>query len=211
MTKQFNIKDEIQVTDDLDKKPTAPDDLDADASAIENLKIAEAIQDFISDLKKLEKIEKYDPKNDSIFSHKAWRERSDSTNTESKSSDIYNTWLETAVIQLISTAENDSVGNISDILPICEGRDCREFRVSVESTANDLSLSFTFTKSTQERAKANVQRFNEIFVAKKIGLKKTTILPIYENTKVTFENNQILIVTRLPRAGLDAKLATRAK
>jgi len=213
MTKQFNVKDEVEVKDDLDKKPATSesDDLDADVSAVENLRIAEALQGFILDLKKLEKIGKYDPKADLVFSHKLWKEGFDSTNTVSKNSDIYNPWLETAVGQLISTAENESIRNISDILPSCDGQECREYRVTVESTANDLSLSFAFTKSTPEAARDAAQRFNEVFISKKAAFRTTAVLPIYENTRVTFENNQVTIVTRLPRAGLDSLLAANAK
>ena len=212
MTRQFNVKDEIEVKDDLDKNPKRADELDQDVEVVKNLKIAEAIANFISDLRKLEKIGKFSPNEDSIFSHKVWTEEYDTTQSASANSDISNPWLRTAVEQLISNAENGYVISLSDRIDTCSNkRLCRESRVEVVNRANDFSLTFVFKKTSPEVARLTAERFAEVFVTKKVALKNSIKLPIYQNIKVTSENNQVFIVTRLPRAGLDSLLATDAK
>ena len=207
LTRNFDIQNEIEFKDDLDKKP---DDLTKDVEIISNFRIAEAITNFVSDLKKLESIGKFDSTKDWNFSHKLWSEHFDGTYSVSKNSDIYNPWLETAISQLISTAEPEYLDSVSDYLPNCDKRNCRETIVKVESNANGFSLNFTLTKSTPEKAKFAADEFNKVFISKKVALKNTINLPIYENTKASSENNQIFIVTRLPRASIDALLAEKS-
>ncbi len=211
LTRNFELQDEIEVTDDLDKKPERVGDLDEDADAIENLKIAESITAFLLDLKKLESIGKFDPKEDGVFSHKIWLEDFGGTTTTSKNSDISNPWLETAIGRLIANTEFEGTSSVPDWRITCEGRNCREPRVEVLSTADDLTLKFAFTKSSPESAKAAAMRFSEIFQNKKASLRNSVQLPVYESTTSIHETNQVFIVTRLPRAGLDSLLATNAK
>ncbi len=209
--KQFNVKDEVEVKDDLDKNPKSVDELDQDAEVVKNLKVAEAIANFISDLRKLKRIGKLSANEDSIFSHKIWNEDYDSIQSTSINSDISNPWLRTAVDQLISSAENGSVSSISDRIADCDKKPCREWRVEVVTKANDFSFAFVFKKISPEAARLAAERFAEVYVGKRVALKNSINLPVYENTKVTSENNQVLIVTRLPRAGLDSLLAKDAK
>ena len=212
MTRQFNVEDEIEVKDDLDKKPGQSDDLEKDAIVVGNLRIAEALTTFLSDLKKLESVGKFNSKQDLVFSHKLWLKEFGTTNNFSKNSDISNPWLETAVSELISKAEDWDTTSISDWLSrACEGHDCRKSSIEVVSTTSEFSLKFGFEKSSAETAKAAAERFIEVFAAKKAGLRGTTQIPVYESIKCVAENNQVFIVTRLPRAGLDALLATDAK
>ena len=209
LTRQFDIQNEIKVKDDLDKKPDS-DELAEDVETTSKFKIAEAITNFMSDLKKLESIGKFNPQNNWNFSHKLWSEHFDGTFSVSKNSDVSNAWLETALSQLISTAEPEYLSSVSEYLPNCNSRNCRETVVKVEANANEFSLSFTLTKSTPEKAKFAAEAFNKVFVSKKIAIKNAVNLSIYENTKVTSENNQVFIVTRLPRGSLDALLAKDA-
>ncbi len=211
LTRNFDIQNEIEVKDDLDKKPKNNDELNDGVELIQQLNIAKAINNFLDDLKKLESIGKFNPKTDWNFSHKVWLQEFGATNSSSKNSDIYNPWLETAVRQLISTTEPEYLSSISDYLPNCNGESCRETAVEIESNGNEFSLTFSFTKSSFDQAKVAAIAFNKVFVSQKIALKKTANLPIYENTKVTSENNQVFIVTRLPRGSLDELLKQDAK
>lgn len=211
MARQFDIQDEIEVKDDLDKKPRTDNDLDQNAEAIESLKITEAISEFLVDIKTLESIGKVNGTEDWIFSHKVWLEEFALTNAASKNSDISNPWLETAAGQLVANAGRSTTSSVSPWLANCSDRNCRESSVEVSSNANEFFLKFGFIKSSPERAEATAMRFSEIFVARKVELKNSRKLPIYENTRCAAENNQVFIVTRLPRAGLESLLAKDAK
>lgn len=208
MTRHFDIQNEIEVKDDLDKNPKN-NGLAEDVEIISKFKIAEAITNFVADLKKLESIGKFNQTTEWNFSHKLWREQYDGTYSVSKNSDVYNPWLETAIGELISTAEPEYLDSVSDYLPNCDKRNCRETITKVESNSNEFSFSFTLTKSTPEKAKLTANAFSKVFISKKVALKNTANLSIYENTKVTSENNQVFIVTRLPRGSLDALLARK--
>ena len=206
---KFDVKSEIEVKDDLDKNPDESDEISEDAKLVRQLKIAQAITNFLSDVRKLESIGKVDSKQNLIFSHKVWLEEFDGTITTSENSDIPNPWLKTAVEQLISEAEPEYLSSISDYTSGCREKNCRESSVKIESSANEFALSFTFTKSNSEKAKFAAEEFNRIFLSQKIALKQAVNLPFYENTKATSENNQVFIVTRLARASIDELLADK--
>ncbi len=209
MTRHFDIQNEIEVKDDLDKKPKNDNELNQDIELIKKLEIAKAINIFLDDLKKLESISKFNSKTEWNFSCKFWLEEYGTTQTSSKNCNVSNPWLETAVVQLILAAKPFDVYSISEYLPNCNGESCRETSINVDSNANEFSLTFSFKKSTSQKAKIVAEAFNKVFITQKVALKNSVNLPIYENTKATSENNQVLIVTRLPRGSLDALLARK--
>ena len=211
LTSKLEVKDRIEKKDDLDKKPDGYDGLEEEVELVQNLKIAEALSNFVADLNKLESIGKFNRAKDGIFLHKIWLEEYDSTMSASSNSNIENVWLQTAVKQLISNTEPQYLSSISNYLPNCKGKTCRESSVFVESSANEFSLTFIFTKSTAETAKIAAETFGKIFLQQKIALRNRKNLAVYENTKVTSENNQVFIVTRLPRGSLDALIAKDAQ
>lgn len=51
--------------------------------------------------------------------------------------------------------------------------------------------------------------FGKYFEQESVVRKNEPLGKIYENTKVTFENNQVFIVTRLPRGSIDSLLAQK--
>ena len=212
-TRNFELVDEIEVKDDLDKNPGQNGDVEKDAEIINNLKIVEAIRGFLNDIKALESINKLDLKKDGLFVHKVWLEEFGQTNTSSKNSDIQNPWLETAVAQIIARSHDWELSSVADWVPkACNGDDCRQSSVKISLTTNEFSLEFSFDKSSPETAKAAANRFSEIFEKKKkASLRGTNELSAYLETECISKNNQVFIVTRLPRAGLDALLAKHAK
>lgn len=210
-TRNFNVQDEIEVKDDLDKNPEKNEELSADVELVKRLNIVQAIGIFLEDLRKLESIDKFNPQKEWNFSHKVWLEEYDSTNSTSTNSDIDNPWLRTAIEQLTSTAVPESFSSISDYLPICERSSCRQSNIKVESNNNEFSLSFTFTRSNAEKAQLTAKAFEKFFAEQKIEQKNSFDSKIYENAKVTSENNQVFIVTRLPRGSLDDLLKQDAK
>jgi hypothetical protein len=209
-TRTFNVQDEIEVKDDLDKKPNDYDGLEEDIKKIEDLDIATSILSFIINLKKLESIDKLQPQEDLIFSHIVSSEEFTTTAHTSQNSDVLNPWLKTAIEEITSNTP-PLFSWISDYTPNCNGELCREDSIRIESNANEFSLTFLFTKSTPEKAKLAAEEFNRVFVSKKVALKNAVSVAVYENTKSISENNQVFIVTRLPRGSLDELLKQSAK
>ena len=213
LTRNFDIQVEAEIKDDLDKKPDDYEGLEKDIEKVGNLNLAKSILDFISDLKKLESIGKLQTGTDLNFSYKNWKTDFGTTVRSSQNSDISNPWLETAVGQLAFAAAPPLFSEISDYTSNCEEEEttCREDSVKIEINSDELVLTYGFTKSTVEKAKIAAEKFNQLFVSKKDTAKETTVRRIYENTKAVSENNQIFIVTRLPRGSIDSLLAKNAQ
>ncbi len=62
LTRNFDIQNEIEVKDDLDKKP------DDEIEKIREIDIAQALIIFAEDLQKLQSIGKYNPLDENVFS-----------------------------------------------------------------------------------------------------------------------------------------------
>lgn len=206
-TRNFDIKSETVVEDDLDKKPD--DAFNEDVAVIEKYKIAAAIIDFVADLKKLESIGKFDSQADWDFSYRTVLEEFGTTNRISKTSDFVNRWLEPAVEELLLKTRSAYPSTVSEYLLNSEKQNSRETTVEVRSADGEFLLNFGFVKKSPEQASAAVDAFNRFFIAKKVAVKNKAALSIYENTKAHAENNQVFIVTRLPRASIDELLTDR--
>ena len=205
LTRNFDIQSEIVIEDDLDKKPD--DAVNEDVAVIEKYKIAEAIIDFVADLKKLKSIGKFDSENDWSFSQKIVFEEFTTTVQTSKTADFANRWLEPAVADLTLKLQPEDLSTVSEYVLNPEKQNSRETVIEVQSTTGEFLLRLCFAKKSPEQARLVADAFNRFFVAQKVGLKHKAALSIYENTKAHTENNQIFVVTRLPRASIDALLA----
>ncbi len=85
-------------------------------------------------------------------------------------------------------------------------------KVRFTSENGELTIKITSEKETAKSAADFANLYNTAF---EIGVcsKDTDAKPkiIYENSKATFENNQVFIITRLPRGSLDELLKQNAK
>jgi hypothetical protein len=70
-----------------------------------------------------------------------------------------------------------------------------------------LTLKISFTKSNAEQFADFLNREFSFY----FSVENTLTKELYENAKVTSENNQVFIVTRLPRGSLDELLKQDAK
>lgn len=203
--RNFDIKDEFEFKDDLDKKPSDPDEIAEEAELINGIDFLKAITNFTDDLRKLRTIGKFDPDKDFVFSHHVWTKHFYGIGETSKSGDIYNPWVATAAEQLTGLVSPEGLSILSDKIADSE-RAGGEHSVSILSTPADFSISIGFTKSSPERAQLMTQRLAALFASEKPVTRKNTGLPVHENTAVTFQNNQVFIVTRLPRGSIDPLL-----
>jgi hypothetical protein len=80
--------------------------------------------------------------------------------------------------------------------------------INVEAVSGNWALKISFSKSN---AALFAEFLNREFSTSADAAKDKTLKQIYENTKATSENNQVFIVTRLPRASIDSLLARNAQ
>ncbi len=75
--------------------------------------------------------------------------------------------------------------------------------ISLQANSKGLSLKISFSKSKAEQF---AEFLNREFSTSADSVEDTLLKQIYQNTNVTSENNQVFIVTRLPRAAIDSLL-----
>lgn len=207
LTRNFDINNEIVFEEDLDKKPD--DDLAQNVEKCENLKIAEALVNFLANLKEQEKRGNFDPIRDRCLFYRTESEEFESRNITNIEADIEADWLKEIIGNLISTAQTKDVQSISGWTANSENRNSRKSSVEIKSDYNEFSLTFAFNKKSSKTAKIAAKCFQDIFVDKKVRAQSLTETVIYENTVSFSENNQVFIVTRLPRASIDALLTEK--
>lgn len=216
MTKQFNVKDEIEVKDDLDKKPDdCSENLSERAKQLLNLDVvSEGVISFVGDLDQLFKIGKI--AKDEQFDFDFTRKVAGGGVETSYPSFTHNRWAQMAAA--------DNVEGIISL--ICPWNGCEYFRKDPESgfdvsvtnvsyvlDSNDLVIKITTEQKDSEEAGKLAAIYEEAF---RIGACSTVYSEpaeriVYKNTKAAFSQSQVFIVTRLPRAGLDSLLAANAK
>lgn len=118
---------------------------------------------------------------------------------------------------------NDHVSSITDLTAEKISRDLSKLE-NVYFKKSDRLGSFDFTFAIEPKdfllkvkhnydwtkdAEAISGIFGKYFEQESVVRKNEPLGKVYENTKVTFENNQVFIVTRLPRASIDSLLAPK--
>lgn len=205
LTRDFDIKNEIVFEDDLDKKPD--DELAKDIEKVENFKIAEALIEFFANLKEQEQLGRIESINDLTLAYKTELEEFGKTNISIKETNTVADWFDELIANIISTSQSDDVRSISDWLINSENNNSRKTSVEIKLDQTEFLLTFTFNKKSSKIAEIKSRSFQEVFVNKKVKSKNSAEGLIYDNVNVISENNQIFIVTRLPRASIDALLA----
>ena len=209
MTRQFDIQNEIEFKDDLDKKPD-DESIDFENSLDSYFK---EVADFVKDLQKLHKIEKFDADYDKFkineLSFVPCNVDGDPIRTAQISKIIDNRWLEPAITDAIYSFEGWNF--LSDCL-----KD-NKFKTGISTNSglklvydkSELKIEISAFKSSSQRAEQLVANFIKALKIYELDDEEVIVKKLYENTKVTSENNQVFIVTRLPRGSLDALLAQK--
>jgi len=82
--------------------------------------------------------------------------------------------------------------------------------VKFELNQNDFVAQISFDAASADKANQLIKLYNDSFALGACGLSDSQ-KTFYQNTRATFENNQVFIVTRLPRGSLDELLKQNAK
>jgi hypothetical protein len=211
LTKQFNVRDEIEFKDDLDKKP---DDERSPVTASVQIYL-EDVEYFLASLGRLENRGKFDIKKDTfdvvqstllpcVDSNIAGRYtpvKFDSTSEPSRPALEYFSRGMVYGYSLGDCVPNNEFKNV-------EAVDSRfNFRLDKKEFTVDLAVK----KQTPQRA-IDLQRELEstlaLYAAKSDRTLRKTII---ENTRFRSENDQVFVILRLPRGSLPSLLSTDAK
>lgn len=214
-TRNFEITDEIEVKDDLDTKP---DDERADERSEVRLSLLTYFQDveyFVKTLRRLGGTKYFDAAGDSFEVDQttqlpcisANRIGSYTANKFVTKNEQLRPWLE-SFSKLLTDGYSlgDCLPN-SRFAPV-ETTDSKfNFRLDNKAFAIDVAVR----KSSPEAAKLLAADIADTFAALRRSEADTVRQKLYEATKFRSENDQIFVVTHMPRAALDPLLAKDAK
>lgn len=211
MTREFSVKDEIEVKDDLDTKP---DDERSPVSASIQIYL-EDVEHFLASLGRLKSKGKFNPNTDSfnvvanvmlpcVDSNLAGRYtpiRFDSTSESAR-----------PVIEYFSGAM-DYGYSLGDCLGNNEfnGVSATDSRFNFRLDREAFSVNVAVKKQSPQRA-LEILREMESTLRLYSGRENSKLRQrIIESTFFRVENDQVFVITRLPRAGLDSLFANDAK
>lgn len=209
MTRDFDIKNEIEFKDDLDTKPD--DEIKNLVGSIEDY--FEDLEEFIEDLQNLHSIEKFDLDNDrfsiSELGFVARNVDGDPLYTKSSDNKIDKRWLEPALID--AHYRFDGWSNFSDCFqPDQYSKSvstCLDFKLKYDESA--LEQQITVFKSSAKRAEQLAANFNEAFRLYELSEDEIIVKELHKNTSFSFKDSQFLIITHLPRASIDELFARK--
>ena len=214
MTRQFNVKDEIEFKEDLDNKP----DNEEIKAFLEN-SFESALLTFVRDLRELKEQKKYKAiGKDSFWISYYHNFCAEGREDAGSSTSAVPHWIEKPFLALHSNLDLASRWKSSDLpafieLPAnsSEGSVCKSFTLSSELNKSDISVEVSFSRGDAINASHLVGKINEYLLKRSEGLRSPLTEQIYLYTKATSNSTNVLIVTRLPRAGLDVLLASASK
>ena len=211
LTRDFDLKKEIVLEDDLDKKP---DDEKTDDYAGSLQNYLEEIESFVFHLQKLHKKELFNLDRDSFTIIRqinvACNVEGDPAASTSFTKSVDNPRLDAEVTDAVAII-SDNWGRLSD----CVKDEKRENFFSTGSKLKvfydnaQLRIEISAPKLTKQRAEFLAEKFKQEYSLYKPDGLKGRVKTVYENTSFNSENNQVFIVTRLPRAAIDDALAEK--
>lgn len=212
LTRNFEISEEVEVKDDLDKKPApTEDELD---KAIEDY--SKSIEGFIKNLNKLRSIDEFDGDWDTFDTERTAHSPCPGTGTlqSNEDSKYIDRWLVPAIAEAQFIAEH--FFGLADCLPdsrFVNRNHAKSTGIKLKYDKSELVHELSIKLESERRAtalhnglRAALGRYeveqDEAYQSNKVLLKHTSLI---------VSGNQVFIVTRLPRADLEALLASRTQ
>ena len=211
MTRQFNVKDEVEFKDNLDKKPDN-----------ERTPVSDAVQGYLQDveyflvnLQRLRNKGSFDLSKD-VF------DVAQSTMLPCVDSNLAGRYTPTKWVNpnpssqpaLVQFSRSMVFGySLGDCVTNGEfnGLEAVDSRYNFKLDAAAFSVNISVKKQSPQNGLdllRDLERTSKIYGAGNNSKIRQTII---DSTSFRAENDQVFIVTRLPRAGLDSLLATNAK
>ncbi len=197
MTQKFDVQSEIEVKDDLDKKP---DENDLFAGSIVNL---------VQELNKFSKRKKFDWSLKGQYDIDLAFCESDNSQS-SLSGGTFDRQIE---LEIEKSAVNTGRNLFTRVSQVGLGSIYSQ-SLNYKIVIDDKTLTINFNVSSlNENNPKDFQPFATELTNYLTQITSNSKAPkeklVAENTKITFENNQVFIVTRLPRAAIDELLANK--
>ncbi len=196
LTRNFDIQNEVKVKDDLDKKP---DDDELVKSYLAKDFPVLFIQ-LLSEIRLEAESGKYSAPVKTEFDFETSCSQSGTRGSYRGGADILDSDFYRFVRKTVHEKFKSKISEISDFV---DG-ESKGWQIRIKIDDSDLSFKASFTKLN---AAPFAALLNQEFGSLDLSAENTLTRQVYENTKATSENNQVFIVTRLPRGSLDALLA----
>jgi len=210
--KQFSVKDEVGQKDDLDKRP----DPSIDALSLSFNTYFRNVKEFVDDLTKLYSIEKFDPDWNTFDSQKTGITPCPATGIgRSHLKESHgDRWLTPAIEQAHFASDDwswlaDCRAFKSDEEP--NWKKAKSTGIHLTFDKKDIVYKISIEKSTPQRSESPHTSLSQAFEVFKVDDDDSRLKVLFQHTSLYRSGNQVFIVTRLPRADLDALLATNVK
>ena len=211
LTRNFELQDEIEASDDLEKKP----DGETATLSIPIKTYLEDVEEFLNTLHKLGEKGKFDLRRDEFEVSQttllpcvpANKVGSYTANTFKLKNDELRPSLER-----FSKLLTDGY-SLADCLPSTRfsGQEATSSKFNFKLDDSALSVQVAVQKASPEIAKRLSADLVTVYRKFTPTAGELARQKIFENTSFRSRNNQVLVITRLPRAALDTLLAKNAK
>jgi len=210
LTRNFELQDEIEISDDLDNKPDVEPTL-----SISIKTYLEDVEYFLNALQKLEREGKFNPSRDAFeVTQTTLLPCVPANNVGSYTANRFELENESLrpSLERFSKLLTDGY-SLADCLPNShfDGKEVTSSKFTFKLDSSALAVQFAVQKVSPE-------------IAKRLSVDLATVLTkftpnggelarrkIFENTSFDSKNDQVTVVTRLARADLDPLLTSRAK
>lgn len=206
MSKQFNVKDEIEVKDDLDKKP------DRDESSLN-----QSVHIYLEELDSyLAEVRKVDEQLHSIYQSDPELVLSAPCHAVGDANQLFDpevTGRTTLPILLDPSYVDENWEWDVGCKPLNSKSDDIHFATTRVSRTQKgvFTYQIEIKLISSGEASALFANLNSVFTRLDAAAFSNRVKVLWEHTKLTTTEDQVLITTRLPRAGLDSLLAVDAK
>ena len=210
LTRNFELQDEIEISDDLENKPDAEPTL-----GISIRTYLEDVEYFLGALQKLERDGKFDASRDAFEVTQttllpcvpANRTGSYTANTF----DLRNENLRPS-LERFSKLLTDGY-SLADCLPASrfDGKEATTSKFTFKLDSSALAIQVSIQKVSPEIAKQLSIDLGSLFTKFTPTAGELARRKIFENTSFASKNDQVTVVTRLARADLDPLLTSRAQ
>lgn len=192
LTRNFELKDEIEVSDDLENKPDGEQALEVYSSALESIFVTST--DLVDTFPVLVQQGRYD-----FDTHYGKNQTGGLTGVSYLGKGVSSGKYTFPILSLFKALPHSAEPDTKPLHLV--------FAVDSES--------FEFQVALSQELPDRASRLSAMYAAQLPTLKERHASAarrlIYENTQISSKENQVYIVTRLPRAGLAALLASSAK
>lgn len=211
LTRNFDVQTEIEVKDDLDKKPD-----DEETGNFFELGLDEAVADFISDLRNLKRQGKY--KSNFVETFTANCSHSYCSKDAGGASIVIekpNGEIAEALWKLHDKIDvSDKNGFYkrlqTEFLKDSDAKSCKRIDLKLTFSRKELNVNVGFSNESTQKAFALAENLNRAFIVKSSAAKDALARKIYENTRAVSTNDQVFVITRLPRGSLNTLLKQSA-